>query len=352
MFDVKQSSDNLFLLVSNLQTVQLIVGSQNGGAETAFVRVGIALSKRGYAQHLVLSPHTERQRLLTEAGVPHTVIDFETLKGIPGRVQFGSLIRKLKPDLTVAWMNRAARRLSSGPHKLIGRIGGPYDFAKYKHCDWIIVNSQPLLEQAHAANFHNVTLIPNFVVDVEQTPIKEKNPGKFLLAAGRLHYQKGFDILIQSMKNIDCELRIAGEGDGRHELEQLARIEGVEEKVTFLGWRNDMKQLIASARLIVFPSRHEGMSNFLLESMAAGKPIVASNGEGVSCFLHDSVDSLIVPVNDPDALSMAINRLLKAPPLAMRLGNAARKNFLEHFTEDAACNAWISLFSRLHANPN
>lgn len=333
-----------------MKTIQLIVGSQDGGAETAFIRVGIALSKRGYSQHLVLSPHVERQRLLSDAGVEHTVIDFDAFKGIPGRLKFSSLMRKIQPDIAVAWMNRAARRLKPGPHKLIGRIGGNYDFRKYRHCDWIIVNSQPLLERAHAENFHNVTLIPNFVPD-QLHARTEPSTGKFILAAGRLHHQKAFDILIEAMKHTDYELRIAGDGDCRGNLEQLARTHCVEHRVSFLGWRNDIQDLIESADIIAIPSRYEGMSNFLLEAMAAAKPIVASNGDGVSWFLKNSVDSLIVSVDDPEELATAINRLRDDKSLATRLGQTARNHFLNQFSEDAVCNAWAVLFERLHSTP-
>ena len=323
----------------------MLVGSQDGGAETFFTRLGPALHKRGMRQHMVISPHAGREAAFKACGLPYSVVDFESWFGLKGRWRLRRILRTERPDVIVAWMNRAARRLPKGRFRTVGRLGGKYKLKHYDRCDRLIVNSRPLLDYVQTHGWPDATLIANFVAPETAAPLHEKPRNKpLLLTSGRLHRQKGFNNLVEAMQSIDAELWIAGEGEERSHLEASIRQWNLEHKIKLLGWRQDMAALLATADMFVFPSTFEGTSNALLEAMFHAKPIVTTDGEGVSWFLTHDEDALIVPTGNAKALSEAVNALLSDRQRASRLAANAKATYEREFSEDAICRQWIKFF--------
>jgi glycosyltransferase involved in cell wall biosynthesis len=152
---------------------------------------------------------------------------------------------------------------------------------------------------------------------------RAKNHEVFLRVAARLHQR--FPAL---------QFVLVGDGPLRQELEQKARDIGLAGQVIFLGDRRDIPAVLASLDISVLPSASESLSNVILESMAAGVPVVA-NRVGGNCELVSEDRGLLVPPDDEEGLAEAIERLLRDAPLRRALGcNAkafARANFtLEH----------------------
>src|SRR5207237_5498771 len=124
----------------------------------------------------------------------------------------------------------------------------------------------------------------------------------------------------------------AGNGALRSELEeQVARL-GQEENVLFLGRRNDVPEILACCDIGVLPSKAEGLSNAVLEYLAAGLPTVATNVGGNAEIITDQVNGLLVPSQDASALSAALLRLLRDPEFASRLGRAGQNYVREQFS--------------------
>lgn len=109
------------------------------------------------------------------------------------------------------------------------------------------------------------------------------------------------------------------------ELEQLAAELGIADKVIFTGHREDVPEFLTAATVSVLPSLSEGLSNTLLESMAAGAPVVATNVGGNPELVHDGVTGILVPPRAPRAIADAVNCILDDPALARRFRLAARK---------------------------
>ncbi len=107
---------------------------------------------------------------------------------------------------------------------------------------------------------------------------------------------------------------------------------GMAERVTFAGLRQDVPQLLAAATVSVMPSLNEALSNVLLESMAAGAPLVATRVGGTPEAIEDGVSGLLVPPGDPRAMASAICRLLEDPVRAGKLGQAARRLINERYS--------------------
>lgn len=116
------------------------------------------------------------------------------------------------------------------------------------------------------------------------------------------------------------------------ELGRRARQLGLDGRVVFTGYRMDVPEILPDIAVSVLPSLMEGLSNTLLESMAAGRPVVATRVGGSPEAVEDGTTGLLVPPRDPAALSRAICRLLERPDLADRLGRAARRSVIERFS--------------------
>ena len=171
----------------------------------------------------------------------------------------------------------------------------------------------------------------------------------FLVSVGRLHAQKGFDWLIdlapRLLENLPGhDLLIVGDGPGDQQLRHRARVNGVDRRVHFLGYRNDVRSIIASSDALLLPSRYEGMPNVVLEAMALGKAVVATACHGVSELLGPA--GFAVPVEDADAFVVATEKLM-ADGAGGRVGVNNRRRVVEHFDLDCLLERYVDLYSGL-----
>ena len=169
-----------------------------------------------------------------------------------------------------------------------------------------------------------------------------------LLSVGRLRYQKAHSVLLRAFPRVlddspNASILIAGDGVLRAQLEEEARSLNIANRVQFLGVRHDVPALLSLADLFVFPSRFEGMPNAVLEAMSEGLPVIATGVQGVDEIIHNGENGLLVPLDDPLALSDAILRLLGDAAERHRLGNAARQTIQRGYTVDIMCRQYEAL---------
>ncbi|MFB3816911.1 MAG: glycosyltransferase family 4 protein [Candidatus Methylomirabilales bacterium] len=148
-------------------------------------------------------------------------------------------------------------------------------------------------------------------------------------AISRLVPIKGLQHLIAATPEIlrrcpEAHLVIAGDGEQRAMLEAMARDAGLESRVHFLGYRQDVAAVTAALDVFVLPSINEGQGRVLVYAMALGKPIVASRVGGVPELLGEEEAGWLVPPADPTSLAHAVGSLLEDPRHAAKLGDAAR----------------------------
>lgn len=133
----------------------------------------------------------------------------------------------------------------------------------------------------------------------------------------------------------------------RHELERYAHSLDLDGQVMFTGFRLDVAELLSEVTVSVLPSLSEGLSNTLLESMAAGVPVVATRVGGNGEAVEDGITGQLVPPHDAAALADAVCLLLDNPGLALSFGQAARQRVAEHFSLEQMVRETERLYLRL-----
>lgn len=145
----------------------------------------------------------------------------------------------------------------------------------------------------------------------------------------------------------NAEFLLVGDGPLRDRFQALAEELGIEARVHFLGTRNDTPSILSALDVSVLCSTSEGMSNVILESMAAGKPVVATRVGGNPELVTEGVTGLLAPPADPDALADAILSLLRDPDAARAMGSAARERVVREFTVAAMVQKHERLYERM-----
>ena len=155
---------------------------------------------------------------------------------------------------------------------------------------------------------------------------------RFLIVGGRLTVQNGAPVSDDAYSE---------------SLALRARHLGIGDRVLFTGFRLDVADLLREVSVSVLPSLSEGLSNVLLESMAAGVPVVTTPVGGSPEAVVDGETGFLVPTRNPGALARAIDPLLADAGLARRIGQAGRRRIVEHFSLDGMARATERLYRSL-----
>lgn len=344
-----------------MKLMQTMAGGDVGGAEEFFVRLAIAFHEGGIDQTVVARPNDTRGPRLAAAGIDVIELPFGGMLDRRTVPSLAAEIDRIEPHIVLSWMNRAsdltgkAVRKSKVSPLLIGRQGGYYDLKYYTGCDHIIGNTPDIARYLVGEGWpqERAHYVPNFVSAVPGTPLPRSDfnipdGAPLMLAAGRLHRNKAYDVLLTAMKHVDgVHLLLAGDGVDAKSLEGLSHKLGVANRVRFLGWRTDIPDLMATADMLVCPSRIEPLGNVVIEAWARNLPVVATASEGPGWLIEDGTDGLLTPVDDADLLGEAIARMASDTQLAPRLVAAGRQRFESDFTQDAVVAKFLGLFEKV-----
>ncbi len=334
-----------------------------GGNEKWAADAALGLAERGHHVAVFWTyPAVERE--LERRGLPGRRI---RLWGDLNPIGLSSLVRLLvreRPDALVLtkrreyWMGGLAAKIAVRPAVVL-RLGlrrplrdSLKDRVTFgKLADLVIVNSRSVREVLLASPWVDPAKVRVLLNGVAVRP-GPSGSGRRLLSelglpigapvvvgAGRLTRQKGFDMLIGAFARVACEvpgahLVILGGGGQRVALEREAAGSPARQFIHFAGHRDDVPAILSEADVYALSSRNEGMANTLLEAMAVGAPIVATDVSGTREAVTDGVEALVVPPEDPDALAGAIVRLLTDRSLAAAMGAAARRRAASSFSQD------------------
>ena len=358
-----------------MKTAHLMAGADQGGAELFYERLIPALHEAGETLLPIIRRNPARAARLAQAGTPPLQLAFGGRLDLLTRPRIRRALARFAPRVAVAWMGRAARHTPAGPYILVGRLGGTYSLSRFAQCDHLVGNTPGMVAWLRAQGFPpaRTHLIPNFAPDLAPNlapdlapnlaanlapnlaanlapgPANATPPADLpappgapkILAMGRLHRAKAFDVLIAALVRLPAAHGfIAGEGPERAALTALARQAGLAERLTFLGWRTDTAALLAACDVLVCPSRHEPLGNVILEAFSARKPVVAAMAEGPSWLLEGGTRGILVPTDSAVALAAGIEGMLDNPDMAARMAQAGRAHYEANFSPPAIVKAW------------
>ena len=203
-----------------------------------------------------------------------------------------------------------------------------------------LVASADLAPLARAAGAPDVRLAPVAAPSLVPTGTDPGLGRPLVLAVGRLHPQKGYDVLLDALPLLG-DVVVAVAGDGPLEAELRARAP----QVRWLGRRADVADLYAAADVVVLPSVWEARSLTAQEAMHAGRPLVATDVGGLRELVGDG--AVLVPVGDAAALAVAVRRLLDDPSAAAALGARARARAASWPSEDDTVEQVVALYREL-----
>ena len=340
-----------------MRVMQCMAGAKHGGAEAFFTRLVLALHRAGLDQRVVMRGDPGREKQMSEGGVVARPLAFGGKLDISTRLGLRREIANFKPDVVLSWMNRAAGFCPNPRGQFVhcGRLGGFYDLKYYRTCAHLIGNTKGirnyLIEQGWPAE--RAHYLPNFVADDLSSPVSRRtlstpDDGAVILALGRLHQNKAFDVLIEAMRRLpDVYLWLAGAGPLEADLRKQAAHFGVAPRIRFLGWRDNPAALYAAADLVVCPSRIEPLGNVVLEAWARQRPIVAAAADGPRELIRDGENGLLVPVDDPGALAAAINRVLSGPEATGAMVTNAYHDYLADYGESVVVGKYLEFFNQV-----
>ena len=203
-------------------------------------------------------------------------------------------------------------------------------------------------------------VIPNSVTseDFENVTPADLSPfgippnSRVFISVGRLDRQKGFDLLIDAVLLFrglpdDVYFLIIGDGPESERLQQQVQAARLEKHIRFGGRRRDVPRLLAAAMAFILPSRWEGMPNVVLEAMASGLPVIATQVEGISELVQHGVTGLIVAPETPLELHDAIEQILSQHEFARDAGRRSQHIIRSSFTAHSTSRAYATLYRQL-----
>ncbi len=335
-----------------MRVLQAMAGAEFGGAEAFFVRLVIALHKAGLNQRVIIRHHPARAKAFREAGIEPVELAFGGWTDFRTSSALKREIRAFRPDVALTWMNRATRMLPKGEFAHVGRLGGYYNLKYYRKCSHLIANTEDIREYLISDGWPAVRAhyLPNFVTETKAEPVDRRpfftpDDAPLVVAMGRLHENKAFDVLLEAMARIPgAYLWIAGEGPDRAELEKKAEVLGVKPRTRFLGWREDTPALLASGDIFVCPSRHEPLGNVVLEAWAQAAPVIAADSYGPGTLIENRETGILVPVDDAPFMATAITNLLKDDKLRQRIARQGHQAFKKSYTGKIVVERFMEFF--------
>jgi len=369
----------------NTMPISLCIPSlRGGGAEGTMVRLANELASRGYQVDLVVvqaegpwSDKVSDKVRVVDLDRPRVLAALIPLrKYLRGRsgvfvsnmthlniISTVSLMMlKNRPRLFVVEhndlqirMNRMSKFVRILAARLLGRI--------YRLADQVLAVSRDLAEDISSIlgfNKEAIGVLPNGL-DLEAIESLADEPAAFsvqkaasrpvLVAIGRLVPQKGFAVLLDAMAKVirrrEAQLVVLGEGVLRKSLEKKAQELGISEYVLFPGFISNPYPVLKHADIFVLSSFYEGFGIVLLEAMACGTPVIATNCHwGPAELLKDGEAGMLVPPGDPELLADAVLKMLEDPEKAREYADKASMAIQDYDIKNVA-DIFIEMVDRV-----
>jgi len=350
-----------------------------GGQEIRILAEMTALRARGHRFGLIAQPGSEIAVRAAAAGVPTHLVAMRGALDLLAVAEIAGILRGAGADLVNthssvdAWVAGWAARLLRIPILRTRHLAIPLKPNRLAPrvytwmADRVVATGeegrQILLEQAGLSP-ERVSVVSTGV-DVERFASGRVNRGEARRALGLsaedpvvgiaavLRLNKGHIPLLQAMAapalaERQARLLVAGSGPMEGYLKDLARTLGVADRTQFLGHREDVPEILAASDVVVLPStQNEGVPQTILQAFALGRAVVGSDVPGIRQVVRDGETGLLVPPENPEALGIAIARLLDDPRLGERFATAGRRLVLEQYSVAHMADAMEAVYRTL-----
>ncbi|MEX2112236.1 MAG: glycosyltransferase [Pirellulales bacterium] len=361
--------------------LHIIPTLDRSGAEKQLVLLAQGLPREEFEVHVcALSRLGPLAAGLQQAGIPVACVNKQWKFDPPAWWRLRNHIRALRPDLVQTWLfaanayGRTAARWAGVNHlvaseRCVDEWKGWHELAVdrwlVRHTDAIVVNSQGV--QAFYAQqgippaklrliYNGIAPTPASTTsrDALLSELELPPASRLIGAVGRLWPQKRLKDLIWATDLLhvirdDVHLLVIGDGPQREALERYARQCHVAEHVHFLGLRHDVPRLMPHFDLLWLASSFEGLPNVVMEAMAAGVPVVASDIPGNRELVVSAETGYLVPLGDRAAYARFAHKILENPALRLQLAAAARQRIAREFTVEAMVAGHAALYRELLA---
>lgn len=368
-----------------------LVTSTAGGAGWHVLRLALGMQQRGFDVSVAFGPGYPLDALFAQNGLRTHVLAMRRSLSPPRNILAGfqvlDLLRRQRIDILhthcsmAGFVGRIAGRLARVPvilhtlHALASREHQAFwkrrlflavERGLNVCTDHYVAVSAAILRQAvasgiaetrHTTLIHHGLDLGNYRGSDDPSESRrelgfEPN-GPVIGMVGRLEPQKGVEYLLAAMARVreshpDARLLIVGDGPLRQHLETLATRLRVHDRVLFLGWSSEVPKALKALDVFCMPSLWESFGYAILEAMACGVPVVASDVEGIPEVVIHRETGLLVPPRDPSALAEALCELLEHPVLRQAMGRAGQERVERCFSEQVMLDHYEELFVQLH----
>lgn len=345
-------------MTDSLRIAQVLAGAEHGGAENFFVRLSAALQASGAIhERAFIRRHVHRLEALRSQGVEAEGFRFGGQLDLYDAWVYRRRLRAFNPDVVMTWMGRASAATPKGDYVLVNRLGHYYKLKYYQQADYWVGISKGICRHLIEGGMpeERVVHIPNFA---DETPVVALPRDSFgtpadvplLLAAGRLHVNKGFDTLLRALASVpEAHLWLAGSGPEEQGLKALCDELGLGQRVRFLGWRNDVTALMRSVDAFVCPSRHEGLGSIVMESFAHRCPIIATRSQGPGEVIEHEYSGLLTDIDDVAQLAEAINLAINNTALRQQLVDNAKQVYDSTYSRQVIVDSYMNFYKTITA---
>lgn len=354
-----------------MKIVNIILTSQNGGAEQAFIDYSTALKKLGHEVLAILKSDAPYAHEVEKLGIQ--IIKIENKFGdydFFAVAQIKKILEEFGADAAISHIGRSSvltrKAIKKIKNKKIMQIAVNHsgNVKRSIGADIILsVNQRIFFDTVEAGqNAERSFVIPN-AIDLSdalevmpQASLQQKSP-IVIGAIGRLDRSKGFDFVIRALKKLEkisdqnFILKIAGAGYYEPVLRNLVTELGLENKVEFLGWIKDKKEFFNSIDIFCLPSKNEPFGIVILEAMKFATPIIATDADGPKEILSHEKDALMVTLNPHDnvdeRIADAVVRLVHDSELMNQIVKNAGQKLREKFSYMALEKRLAEIFGRV-----
>ncbi len=340
-----------------LKILHIVAGAPTGGAEQFSQDAMCALHEQGVEQRVLCRPHPNRVNAMEARDIPYTPLTFNRFKKRAEQKIIKKAIAEFQPDLVHCWMSRAASFMPADTGvPVLGWFGGYYDLKNYRSSDFYMGVTRDIVRhiKENIADPSRAFVGHTFGTLPEDKPVSRADfdvpeDAKVVLLLSRMHWKKGVDTLLEAADATTPNIYylLAGDGPDQKKYEKMCSKMGLDDRVRFLGWRNDRAALLDIADICVLPSRYEPFGTVIAEAWFASVPLIAAKAAGASQYVTHEQDGLLHDIDDAQTLAAQIQQIATDEKLAEKLVKGGTKTYEELFSKDVVVKKLISDYKHM-----